>query len=258
MRGVPPVLPRRAGRRGADAATTSGRMPSRHSGRRRHEHGVLFVAAPAGVDGPGTGARQRLRAARVRLRGGRDGDAGDPDGAGTTSSPSRRSTAWSLTVRHHGTGTVLRIPRRHAVLAVDSPSFSIDIRRVPSARYDGDATDMPPLDDVVEMGVRYYGAAEPPVWPKAAGGEANCLYAADGSYQAALMPALAGAPGAGRAGRRRPHRWAVVWERRQPVRRRSAAGAPGPGQRCGSRPAMRRSGAARVRFSTPDSRGRRR
>jgi hypothetical protein len=80
------------------------------------------------------------------------------------------------------------------VLSIDSSSFFIDPSYV-LRRYDGDASDMPAIDDVVAMDVRYYGATEPPIWPRPPSGEANCLYDAGGAYQSALMPALSGVGG---------------------------------------------------------------
>ena len=81
------------------------------------------------------------------------------------------------------------------MLSIDSSSFFLDTSSSVLHRYDGDASDVPLIDDVVAMEVRYYGATQPPVWPRPPAGEANCLYDAGGAYQAALMPALAGVAG---------------------------------------------------------------
>lgn len=100
-----------------------------------------------------------------------------------------------LTVRERGPGS----GRTHAVgspvLSIESSSFFVDTASATLHRYDGDSSDLPAIDDVVGLDVRYYGAVLPPLWPKPPIGQTNCLYDATGSYQAALMPTLAGAAG---------------------------------------------------------------
>ena len=99
-----------------------------------------------------------------------------------------------IEVRHHGPSPSAAYPAGTAAIAVESASFAVDAPSRSLRRYDGDLTDLPVVDDVVEMGVAYFGESLPPVWPKPPAGAANCLYDADGSYQAALLPAL-GSPG---------------------------------------------------------------
>ena len=190
MRGVPAVMPRRTGRRGAhapddfreDAFTIIRAVAD-------SEHGALLLSAAAGAPvlelAPGAGCA--LPACGFA--------AGDsvmlPD-------PSGRYDVFSVTavdglvlrVRHHGTNPSSNYPAGTPVLAVESQSFSFDRSARTLRVYDGDASDLPVFDDVVAVGVRYWGDTAAPVWPRPAAGEGNCLYAADGSYHSALMPAL--------------------------------------------------------------------
>jgi len=78
------------------------------------------------------------------------------------------------------------------VLAADVSSFSVDAATSTLREYDGDLSDVPVADDVVGMDVRYFGTIYPPALPRPAAGAANCLYASDGTYHAALMPVLPG------------------------------------------------------------------
>jgi prepilin-type N-terminal cleavage/methylation domain-containing protein len=190
MRGVPPVVPRRAGRRGAHAADDF--RADAFSVIRAvadSEHGVLFVGAVAGATAlelaPGSGCARPacgfVEGASLMLV--------DPSGQYDVFTVTAVD-APVLTVRHHGTNPSSPYPAGTPVLAVESQSFSFDRLARALRVYDGDASDLPLLDEVVAMRVRYWGAAEPPVFPRPPRGEANCLYAADGSYQSALMPAL--------------------------------------------------------------------
>lgn len=118
----------------------------------------------------------------------------DPEGSYDTFTVTDVGAA-SLTVRARGAGSGRTHRVGSPVLAIDSSSFFVDPSTFVLHRYDGDASDVPAIDDVVAMEVRYYGATQPPVWPRPPAGEANCLYDAGGSYQSALMPALAGVGG---------------------------------------------------------------
>jgi hypothetical protein len=56
--------------------------------------------------------------------------------------------------------------------------------------YDGYQTDVPLVDNVVELGFEYFGSPAPPVRPKPPAGESNCLYDAAGLNVSGL-PTLA-------------------------------------------------------------------
>jgi len=101
----------------------------------------------------------------------------------------------ALTLRHHGGGSASSYPVGTPVIAIESSTYFFDAASRTLREYDGDASDVPLLDDVVGMSVRYFGEVEPPAWPRPPGGTANCLYASDGTYLAALMPVLAGVGG---------------------------------------------------------------
>ena len=49
-------------------------------------------------------------------------------------------------------------------------------------QYDGGSTERPLVDNVVDLQLSYFGDPNPPLRPKPAAGEANCLYDASGNY----------------------------------------------------------------------------
>jgi hypothetical protein len=191
---VPGVLPRRVGVRGAHPfdqfhpdSLTAIRVLAEAT------HATLALPMPAGSTAmelaPVVGCT-------VPTCGFADGSTAmviDPDGSYDTFTVTDVGAA-SLTVRARGPGSGRTHSAGSPVLSIDSSSFFIDPSYV-LRRYDGDASDMPAIDDVVAMDVRYYGATEPPIWPRPPSGEANCLYDAGGAYQSALMPALSGVGG---------------------------------------------------------------
>ena len=99
-----------------------------------------------------------------------------------------------LTVRHLGANPSMPFAAGSPVVAIESSSITLNRTNRTLRLYDGDANDLPLLDDVVDLRVWYFGEGEPPVWPRPPDGQANCLYAADGTYESALLPVL-GAPG---------------------------------------------------------------
>ena len=167
-----------------------------------------------------------------------DGDAGRSATARTTSFTVTEVTARRSPCAPAVPAAVARHRRR---LAGALDRVLLLLRRPGSSvlhRYDGDSSDVPAIDDVVAMEVRYYGGTQPPLWPRPPAGEANCLYDAAGAYQCG---ADAGAHGVGRARRDDSgdaDRWAVVRQRRHAVRCGSVAAAPRPDQRAaaGERP----------------------
>jgi hypothetical protein len=192
IRGIPPVLPRRVGRRGAhapdefrtDAFTVIRAVEER-------EHGALLTPAPSGA-----ATLELSPACALPACGFAEGDSlllldasGQYDiftviGVDGT----------ALAVRHHGTHPSASYVADTPVLAVESASITLNRTSGTLRLYDGDGNDLPVLDDVVDLRVWYFGEGEPPVWPRPPDGEANCLYAADGAYQSGLLPVL-GSPG---------------------------------------------------------------
>jgi len=194
MRGVPAVVPRRVGARGShppdefrtDTVTIVRAVAE-------SEHGVLLTAAPAG-----TGVIELAALAGCSLPS-CGFEAGSSlmllDRSGSYDVFTVTSTEGPvLTVRHQGTGSSTSYPAGTPAIAVESTTYALEAGSRVLRRYDGDASDLPLVDDVVGMRVGYFGAPEPPVWPRPAAGESNCLYASDGSFLSALMP-LIGAPG---------------------------------------------------------------
>jgi prepilin-type N-terminal cleavage/methylation domain-containing protein len=192
---VPGVLPRRIGLRGAHAfdqfrrdvftairviadtthATLSLPMPPGST--------VMELAAVNGCAVPTCGF---VEGSTVMLV--------DPDGSYDTFTVTDVAGA-SLTVRARGPGSGRTHRAGSPVLSIDSSSFFVDPTSSVLHRYDGDSSDVPAIDDVVAMDVRYYGGTQPPLWPRPPTGESNCLYDAAGAYQSALMPALTGVAG---------------------------------------------------------------
>ena len=190
-RHLPAVLPRRIGARGADRSTSSGgdaftaiRVVADTT------HAALSLPLASGSTPIELATVPGCAVPDVRLRRRLDRDADRSRRLRTTSSPSRSARGASLTVR------VLAVPAAAARTASahrcsrSIPPRSSSLRLSVLHRYDGDASDVPAIDDVVAIEVRYYGATQPPVWPRPPAGEANCLYDAAGSYQSALMPTL--------------------------------------------------------------------
>jgi hypothetical protein len=73
------------------------------------------------------------------------------------------------------------------VAAVDSYTYYFDRVNRQLRRYDGDASDAPVVDDVVDVRFEYLGDPSPPVRPKPPRGQSNCLYDADGYLIAPLL-----------------------------------------------------------------------
>lgn len=193
IRGIPPVLPRRVGRRGAhpfNEFRTNAFTVIRAIA--ESEHGVLLTPVA-----PGT-ATLELSPGPCALTA-----CGFADGVSLMLlDSSGRFDIFTVTavegmavsVRHHGVDRAAAYAAGTPVVAVESASITLDASSRTLRLYDGDTTDLPLLDDVVDLKAVYFGEGEPPVWPRPPDGEANCLYAADGTYQSRLLPFLA-APG---------------------------------------------------------------
>jgi prepilin-type N-terminal cleavage/methylation domain-containing protein len=81
------------------------------------------------------------------------------------------------------------------VVEVEARTYYFDAAARQLRRYDTDSTDSPVVDDVVGMLVEYFGSAAPPLTPKPAGGEANCLYDAAGNLLPGMVHLAPGADG---------------------------------------------------------------
>jgi type II secretory pathway pseudopilin PulG len=188
VRVVPPVMPRRIGVRGDPPVAFRTDAVSLLHAVAESEHATLLIPAPAGVTTIDIAASScalptcGFSAGTTVLV---------HDGAGNYDVFSVIAVSGlSLAVRHHGSGSVVTYPAGSPLIAVASSSFYLDgaanILRVS----DGDGSDLPLIDDVVGVEVEYSGVARPPVWPRPAVGQANCLYDAEGAYRASLLPVL--------------------------------------------------------------------
>jgi hypothetical protein len=192
LRRMPAVLPRRIGSRGAHAYTDFRRdaFTVIHAVAETSHAALLAPASP----GAGTLDLSPVAGCVVRTCGFSEGstvmlldDEGDYDLFSVT-----EVAGASLSVRTLGAGSGKTFAAGTPVLAVESSSFSFDAGSSVLRKYDGDATDVPLVDDVVGLDVRYYGDVRAPLWPRPVPGRSNCLYGADGSYNSVLMPALSG------------------------------------------------------------------
>jgi hypothetical protein len=69
-----------------------------------------------------------------------------------------------------------------SVTQVVSNTYYLDHATNQLMRYDGAVSDLPLVDNVVDLRFDYYGDPNPPAVPKPPSGEANCLYDAAGNY----------------------------------------------------------------------------
>ena len=190
LRAMAPVLPRRIGARAPDAADVfRADVVSVLAAREESEYGVL--AAPFA---PGSGTVDLAPGACIRPA------CGISEGQLVMIHDASGSydvlavvavMGQSLAVRQAGDSSGALHATGSPVIPVESATFSFDRSARLLRRYDGDASDMPLMDDVVGMEVEYYGATVPPGVPRPGEGVANCLYDSTGVYNAALMPVLA-------------------------------------------------------------------
>jgi hypothetical protein len=75
------------------------------------------------------------------------------------------------------------------ITQVESNTYYLDRQNNQLRKYDGDATDLPLVDNVVDLRFEYFGDPNPPTKPKPAAGESNCLYDAAGNLTG--LPVLA-------------------------------------------------------------------
>jgi hypothetical protein len=69
-----------------------------------------------------------------------------------------------------------------AVTQIVSNTYYLDRTTNQLRRYNGNSTDIPLVDNVVDLRFDYYGDPNPPIEPKPSAGTENCLYDAVGNY----------------------------------------------------------------------------
>lgn len=69
-----------------------------------------------------------------------------------------------------------------AVTQIVSYTYYLDREANQLRRYDGNAVDIPIVDNVVDLRLEYFGDPNPPTQPKPPAGVGNCLYDAMGNY----------------------------------------------------------------------------
>jgi hypothetical protein len=84
-------------------------------------------------------------------------------------------------LQHRGQGFNHQYERGAPVTQVVSNTFYLDRTTNQLRRYDG-VTDVPMVDNVVDLQFEYFGDPLPPTTPKPGAGVANCLYDAMGNY----------------------------------------------------------------------------
>jgi prepilin-type N-terminal cleavage/methylation domain-containing protein len=196
IRLLPPIVPRRVGRRGADpAATFRADAFSVLTVVADAEHGELLLPAPSTATTialaptpdctrPACGFIEGETALLVDARGNYD--------VFTVTAVA----ANALTLRHHGPGNQAGYAAGSPVLHAEAVTWALDRATSIVRRYDGDASDLPLLDEVVDMRVEYFGERQPPLVPRPTPGEANCLFDADGRPSTPAMAVLQGPGGA--------------------------------------------------------------
>ncbi|MPY91396.1 MAG: hypothetical protein GEU99_26245 [Luteitalea sp.] len=190
---MPPVLPRRVGRWTPDPPTGA-------FGDRISIMAISGTALQATVASPMSSRGARLEVAT---------DAGCPVGRsacgftpGARALVLDRTGAWDLMVITDVAGNALSHwpamlsksygPADEAqVVAADVQVLYHDARRRQLRRYDGDQSDLPVVDEVVEIDFRYVVDPAPPVSPLPSPGEASCVIDRDGS---AVLPPLGPVP----------------------------------------------------------------
>ncbi|MGH9372441.1 MAG: prepilin-type N-terminal cleavage/methylation domain-containing protein [Vicinamibacterales bacterium] len=195
VRFLPPLIPRRTGRRGADPpatfrsdALTVVRVVA------EAEHGVLRLPVAPGdtaieiapaptCDLPACGFVEGAVALLLD-------DTGNHDLFTVLG-----VSGQALSLRHHGGGAHAAYQAGSPVLVAEVSTYYFDRETRILRRYDGDDSDLPLMDDVVDLELEYYGEPRPPARPRPASGVSNCLYETDGSYRAALLPVLPGVGG---------------------------------------------------------------
>jgi len=89
-------------------------------------------------------------------------------------------------LQHRGEDLTYPYQPGASVPQLRSLTFYLDPINKQLRQYDGAATDVPLVDNVVDLRFDYFGDPNPPLKPKPAPGIDNCLYDAAGNYDAGM------------------------------------------------------------------------
>jgi prepilin-type N-terminal cleavage/methylation domain-containing protein len=97
-------------------------------------------------------------------------------------------------LQHRGQQFSIAYPAGASVAQIINYTYYLDRTTNQLRRYDGLDTDVPIVDNVVDLRFEYFGDPNPPTSPRPAAGQANCLYDAAGNYlNPGTLPATDGA-----------------------------------------------------------------
>lgn len=85
-------------------------------------------------------------------------------------------------LQHRGTQMSIPYGVGASVTQIISYTYYLDRTNAQLRRYDGNTTDVPIVDNVIDLRFDYYGDPNPPTAPKPPAGMANCLYDINGNY----------------------------------------------------------------------------
>ena len=97
-------------------------------------------------------------------------------------------------LQHSGQDLNYKYDDGSQVLTAVSYTYWLDRTTNQLKRYDGWQTDLPLVDDVVDLKFEYFGDPNPPTAPKPATGVANCIYTAAGVPALPTLAATDGSP----------------------------------------------------------------
>ena len=97
-------------------------------------------------------------------------------------------------LQHRGQQFSVPYPPGASVSQIVNFTYYLDRTTNQLRRYDGIASDVPLVDNVIDLRFDYFGDPNPPATPKPSAGQANCLYDATGNYLSpGILPANDGA-----------------------------------------------------------------
>jgi hypothetical protein len=85
-------------------------------------------------------------------------------------------------LQHRGQDFIVPYATGSSVTQIETNTYYLDRNTRQLRQYDGFQTDLPLVDNVVDLQFEYFGDPAPPTLPKPPAGMANCLYDAAGNY----------------------------------------------------------------------------